>query len=252
MTSKPTERFSNRVENYIKYRPGYPAAIIDFLAAKCNLTPTTVIADVGFGTGLLAKLFLENGNKVLGLEPNPDMRTAGATLLENYPAFTPIAATAEATTLPDHSVDFVIAGQAFHWFQPQESYQEFTRILKPQGWVALVWNKRQTDTPFMAVYEQMLAHYGTDYKALHHHRLDDNEMMAIFGPELKHKTFDNYQHFNFEGLKGRLLSSSYAPLAGHPNHTAMLNGLKEIFDTYQKNDSVTFQYKTNIYYCQLK
>src|SRR6266446_9260655 len=112
--SAPTERFSNRVENYIRYRPGYPKEIIELLKAECGLFPQSVVADAGSGTGLLAKLFLENGNLVFGIEPNREMRAAGERLLQAYPRFTSIAGTAEATTLPGQSVDFVTAGQAFH------------------------------------------------------------------------------------------------------------------------------------------
>jgi ubiquinone/menaquinone biosynthesis C-methylase UbiE len=151
MMADPTRRFSSKVENYIKYRPDYPPAIIGALEAKCQLTPEAVIADIGSGTGKLTRLFLENGNPVFGVEPNQAMRQAGERLLQNYPRFTSIDGTAEATTLASTSIDFVTVGQALHWFKRDQTRLEFARILKPQGWVVLVWNSRQTDsTPFLA------------------------------------------------------------------------------------------------------
>ena len=127
----PTKRFSNRVENYLKYRPRYPAAIIPLLESECGLTPETLIADIGSGTGFMTEMFLRHGNRVIGVEPNAEMRSAGERLLTKYPKFSSVNATAEATALPDKSVDLIIAGQAFHWFYRQNTKIEFTRILKP-------------------------------------------------------------------------------------------------------------------------
>ena len=249
MTS-PTQRFSNRVENYIKYRPGYPAAIIDFLKADCYLTPTSIVADIGSGTGLLSKLFLDNGNTVLGLEPNNEMRTAGETLLKAYPNFVSINATAEATTLEDASVDFVCAGQAFHWFKAKLAQQEFRRILKPQGWIVLVWNERQQTSPFLAAYEQVLKRHCPEYKTVSHRRIEEQALTAFMGPGLKGAIFDNEQVLDYEGVKGRLLSSSYAPVEGQSGHKAMIRELQEIYDQYQEQGKVSFKYKTNVYYSQ--
>jgi SAM-dependent methyltransferase len=249
--TEPTERFSNRVDNYIKYRPGYPQDVIELLAANCHLTPASVVADLGSGTGLLAKLFLDNGNRVFGVEPNREMRTAGERLLGDYPNFTSIAATAETTTLPDNSVDFVTAGQSFHWFKPDAAYAEFQRILRPRGWVVLVWNTRQADTtPFLAAYEQLLERYALDYKSVFHQNVGD-QLTTLFGAGLKVATFANAQSFDFEGVKGRLLSSSYAPLAGHPNHQPMLAELQAIFQAHQVGGRIEFRYTTRVSYCQL-
>ncbi len=250
--TEPTKRFSNRVEYYLKYRPGYPPAIIELLRAECNLTPASVVADLGCGTGFLARLFLDHGNRVFGVEPNREMRTVGEQLLGHDPNFTSIAATAEATTLPDSSIDFVTAGQAFHWFKPDLATAEFQRILKPAGWVVLVWNERQTDSsPFLAAYEQLLRRYALDYKIVTHTSVDDSRLTALFGRGLKEATFANAQSFNFEGIKGRLLSSSYAPLAGHPQHQPMLAELQAIFRTHQLDGRIEFKYTTHVYYCQL-
>ncbi len=149
--------FSRRVENYIKYRPRYPQTIIALLQRECHLTTTAVIADIGSGTGLLTEVFLKNGHRVFGVEPDSEMRAAAEYLLQRYRHFTSISATAEATTLADHSVDVVTAGQAFHWFDREQARREFLRILVPNGYVVLVWNiQRTAGTPFLAALE----HFG--------------------------------------------------------------------------------------------
>ncbi len=150
-----TPYFTRLVENYIKYRPGYPQAIIDLLQRECSLTTKAIIADIGSGTGLLTELFLRNGHQVFGIEPHPAMRAAAQHLLQGYPRFTSIAATAEATTLADHSVDVVDAEQAFHWFDRERARREFARILVPKGWVVLAWNdQRTTGIPFLVALER--------------------------------------------------------------------------------------------------
>jgi SAM-dependent methyltransferase len=246
----PTRRFSSRVESYVKYRPHYPAAILDILTSECALSPASVVADVGSGTGILSELFLRNGNSVFGVEPNREMRAAGEALLKGYSQFTSIAGRAEATTLGDHTVDFVVAGQAFHWFDWQKARREFARILKPKGWVVLLWNFRHVSgTPFLEAYEQLLLTYGTDYEAVTHKQTDRGEVESFFGAgRFRGETFQNQQCFDFEGLKGRLLSSSYTLEAGHPRYEAMLRALESIFESHNVNSAVTFEYDTTVYY----
>ncbi|MDB6021858.1 MAG: Methyltransferase [Pedosphaera sp.] len=248
-----TQRFSSRVENYVKYRPGYPAAVVDFLKSECQLVPAHTIADVGSGTGKLTELFLQNGNRVIGIEPNKEMREAAERLLSAYPRFQSIAATAEATTLPDHSVDMITAGQAFHWFDRQKARQEFLHILKPAGWVVLIWNDRKTDASlFLAAYEEFLQTYGTDYLAVNHKNVDAEMIGSFFGAGgFKRATFPNEQIFDLGGLQGRLLSSSYAPEAGHPKHVPMLEALGAIFHQHAVNGKVRLECDTVIYYGRL-
>src|SRR5438876_8809599 len=232
--SRATERFSTRVENYVRFRPHYPREILDLLKADCELTADAVIADVGSGTGFLAELFLANGNQVFGIEPNREMRKAGEQSLRPYAKFTSVAASAEATALPEASVDFVTAGQAFHWFDRQRCRTEFRRILRPGGWVVLVWNDRRTDsTPFLAKYEQLLRNYGTDYANVDHKQIDVEVLRGFFGADPIKKSFPTSQQFDLPSLKGRLLSSSYVPDAGQPRHTEMLDALQRLFDKHQ-------------------
>ena len=249
----PTTRFSSRVENYVRYRPGYPAEIMDLLRAECGLKKDSPVADIGSGTGKLTELFLQNGNPVFGVEPNREMREAGEGQLKNFPGFRNVAGTAEATTLPDRSVEFITIGQAFYWFELDPCRVEFLRILQPGGWVVIIWNDRLVDaTPFLAVYEKFLHEFSTDYEQINHRRFNDGEAVRKFlGSRSNLKNFPNAQYFDFEGIKGRLLSSSYAPEAGHPKHEAMLVALKQIFEAYQQDGRVIFEYETHVYYGQL-
>ena len=241
------------MENYIRYRPHYPKAVIDLLCHECGLNRGSVIADIGSGTGILTELLLRNGNVVNAVEPNNEMREAAERLLGAFPNFLSIAGTAEATTLPERSVDILTAGQAFHWFKRAETRVEFVRVLKPGGWVALMWNDRNiSDRPFFKAYENLLVTYGTDYDAVGAKHVDDKIVGDFFAPaKFKRAQFPNQQEFDFEGLKGRLLSSSYAPEAGHPNHIPMLESLRTIFDQYQSGGKVIFEYDTTIYYGRL-
>ena len=248
----PTKRFSKRVENYIKYRPGYPAEIIPLLESECGLTPQSVIADLGSGTGLLTELFLKHGNKVFGVEPNADMRAAGEKLLARYPNFISVDAAAEATTLSDNSIDLIVAGQAFHWFDREKAKIEFKRILKPAGWVVLIWNGFRVETsPLNNGYQEIVLRYGTDYKEVAREitGVDVESFFATQPCKCAHFAFK--QVFDFEGLKGRLLSSSYAPESTDPNFERMIEELRALFDANQRDSKVDFNYETEVYYGQI-
>lgn len=245
------QRFTNRVADYVKYRPRYPEAVLEFLQDELGLTAEAVIADVGSGTGLLAEPFLKNGNRVYGVEPNQAMRAAAAAVLAGYAHFRSVDGAAEATTLPPTSVDFVTAGQSFHWFEPAPTRREFGRILKPGGWVALVWNAWKADaSPFLAAYEHLLETYAPDRHQVNRRNVTHQTFQEFFG-DYHQATFANEQRFDFAGLQGRLLSSSYAPLPDHPNYTPMLADLRHIFEEYHVAGQVRFEYDTEVYYGQL-
>jgi SAM-dependent methyltransferase len=245
-----TTRFSDRVADYVKYRPTYPIEILDLLAARCGLTPDSVVADIGSGTGILTKLFLENGNPVIGVEPNKEMREAGEHFLSEYGRFTSIDASADATRLPAGAIDLIVVGQAFHWFDRDKTRKEFLRILNPDGVVALLWNDRRTDaTTFLRDYEAMLHQYGTDYAEINHKNVQDKTVFApFFGGAFFEASFDNVQRFDFEGLMGRLHSSSYVPAKNHPNYAPLAKRAREIFDSNQIDGYVAFEYDTRVYY----
>jgi SAM-dependent methyltransferase len=247
---EPTRRFSNRVEDYIRYRPHYPREILDFLATDCGLTLESVIGDIGSGTGIFSELFLANGHRLFGIEPNREMREAGERLLRHFERFTSCAGTAEATSLPDQSVDFVTAGQAFHWFNRDRCRPEFCRVLRPSDWVVLTWNERRTDsTPFLAEYEQLLLEFATDYAKVDHRQIDGAALTGFFGVEPRRRSWRHYQEFDYEGLKGRLLSSSYAPARGQPRHEEMIGALKSLFDRRQESGRVKFEYEAIVFCC---
>lgn len=247
-----TQRFSSRVDDYIKYRPSYPPQVLATLQQECALTPASVIADVGSGTGILAELFLKNGNTVYGIEPNREMREAGERLQAQYPRFHSVDATAEATSLPGGSVDFITAGQAFHWFDHEKAHTEFARVLKPGGWVALVWNMRQVDTtPFLRDYEALLNSYGTDYNETRHRNVEDFYIEEFFGGSYHVAAFPSRQIFDYAALEGRLRSSSYTPEPGNPSFEPMIAALHSLFDRYQRDGAVAFEYDTRLYYGQL-
>lgn len=243
----PEERFSDRVENYIRYRPGYPEAVWHTLRTEAGLNPTSTVADIGSGTGISSMLLLQAGCVVHGVEPNAAMRHAAERILATEPNFKSVAGRADATTLPDSSVDLIVAAQAFHWFNTPETRQEFSRMLKPGGKVALIWNERQVDsTPFLIDYEALLLQYGTDYAAIRHENIDAAALASFYVGPYQSWSFENQQTFDFEGLKGRLLSCSYAPAPEHPQHEAMLTELRQIFERHQDKGEVAFRYVTRL------
>jgi SAM-dependent methyltransferase len=246
-----TSRFSDRVEHYIRYRPGYPPQVLEALKNECGLTPSHIFADIASGTGIWTRMLLQNGNAVWGVEPNPDMRQAGERLLAGFPNFTSVDGKAEATTLPHASVHFITAAQAAHWFDRERAPREFSRILKPGGWLVLLWNERETDsTPFLRDYEQLLLTYGTDYEDVRHERTTD-AVNEFFDPvPYEERVFPMLQEFEYEGVEGRLLSSSYAPGPGHPKHEPMLQQLRRIFEEHADAGRVSFLYKTRLYFGQ--
>jgi len=248
-----SNRFSNRVDNYIKYRPDYPHEVITFLKQEGILTRESVIADIGSGTGISAELFLKEGNVVYGVEPNKEMRQAAQKLLAGYKNFCSIDGSAEITMLPTEDIDIIIAGQAFHWFDKEKCKIEFMRIQKSNGITILMWNDRRTDnTPFLRAYEDFIQLFATDYKEVNHKNMDEKIFNDFFGEaNYALESFDNFQHFDFEGLKGRVLSSSYMPDENHTDFNFMMSVLKKIFNRFQENGKVTLEYDTKIYYGKL-
>ena len=245
----PTKRFSSRVENYARYRPSYPPAVLEVLRTGAGLTAGSVVADIGAGTGIFSEMLLKEGNAVFGVEPNDAMRQAAERLLAGFPRFTSVRGTAEATTLADSSVDAVTAAQAFHWFDRARTREEFRRVLKPGGTVALIWNVRQLEpTPFLREYEELLQCFGTDYVTVRQRDLDLADVREfIGGNDVKLTTLENAQTLDYEGAEGRLLSSSYAPELGHPNHEPMLAALREMFARYAEDGKVVFLYDTRVF-----
>ena len=246
------ERFSNRVENYVKYRPTYPPEVLNLFRDKMNLHTVSTVADIGAGTGISARIFLENGNRVFGVEPNAVMREAAKVFLKDYPNLTLVNGTSENTTLEDNSVDFIVAAQAFHWFKPAETRKEFKRILKNGGSVALIWNERQLDSmAFLKDYEKHLIEFGTDYETIRHDHITKETLRDFFQTAFAEAVFQNKQTVDFDGLKGRMLSASYVPSPENPRFPAMLKNLESLFAKHAENGRIDILYDTKIFYGQI-
>jgi SAM-dependent methyltransferase len=243
MSIDPTLRFTDRVGSYALYRPSYPAEIVALLQKDCGMTGESRIADIGCGTGLLAELFLKAGCEVVGVEPNAGMRESGIRQLAAYPRFQAVDGRAEATTLPAASVDFVAAGQAFHWFDPAAARTEILRMLKPGGHLVLVWNERAEGPGFQAAYDARVRRYAPEIN-----RIRTEDIDGVFGGRVwREVDFENRQVLDLAGLQGRLASSSYAPAPGTPAYEEMLDGLAALFAEYQRDGLVTLLYDTKVY-----
>ncbi len=245
----PTKRFSDRVENYVKYRPSYPPKVVDELLAKGVITTNSVIADIGSGTGKFSELLVKKGVKVFGIEPNEDMRKAGENFLSSYSIFQSLSGTAEATNLPEKSIDVITVAQAFHWFKIAETQKEFARILKPNGYIVLIWNDRDSEDAFQKEYDRLIIEYCPEYRLNDHRNISYHDLEIFYKTDEITKFECAYsQLFDFESLQGRLESSSYTPTRGEENYQPMIIKLKELHNKYQENGKVKFAYKTEMSY----
>jgi len=243
-----TERFSDRVADYVRHRPDYPPALLAWLRREHGVTPDWKVADVGAGTGISSKLFLDAGHAVTAVEPNAAMREAAVAWLGGQPQFRAVDGRADVTGLPDASVDLVTVAQAFHWFDPDTTRREFARILRPGGLAAIFWNSRRLiGTPFLEGYEALLKRHGTDYTSVAERYADDDSMRAWFGAGWRGTTrFEYKQLLDYDGLRGRLMSSSYVPKPGHAQHAPMIAALRELFERCQQDGRISFDYDTRI------
>ena len=251
LPAKPTtvERFSNRVKYYQKYRPSYPNTLMKCLLESQVLKTYSKIADIGSGTGLLSELFLKQGYEVQGIEPNSKMRQASESFLCRFPNFRSINGLAEKTTLNSCSVDLIVAGQSFHWFELKLARFEFNRILKKKGFVVVVWNELEKNrTNFLRKYEDLLLQYGLDYSRVGQQNVSETQIKTFFKPaNVQKHVLVNSQVFDLKGLIGRTLSSSFTPLFGHPSHQPMMAELRQLFTDQQEEGQVTFYYQTVVY-----
>ncbi|WP_274365846.1 class I SAM-dependent methyltransferase [Paenibacillus thermotolerans] len=244
------KRFSDRVDTYVKYRPSYPEEAIDYLYAAVGFTPGSTIADIGSGTGIFSKLLLSRGSRVIAVEPNEAMREAAVRALGQSEGFEALPGSAEATRLPDQAVDFIVCAQAFHWFDRSAARLEFGRILKPGGKAVLIWNSRLTHgSPFLEEYERLLHKFGTDYGKVNHRNITHDMLLSFFKQgTMQEARFTNRQLFDFDGLSGRLRSSSYSPTADHPSYEPMMAELRSLYDRHQQDGKVSFDYETEMYW----
>ncbi len=243
-----TQRFGNRVDDYIRYRPDYPPAVLDWLAAEFGLSAGQAVADVGSGTGIWTRRLLKRGLEAFAVEPNEPMRAAAERLLGGEPRFHSLAGTAEATGLPDACVDWLTAAQAFHWFDVDRARAEALRVLREPGHVALLWNERRSDTPFLAAYEALILELATDYTKVRHENVHtDDRLERFFGPaERRQAFFPNVQRLDLDGLTGRTLSASYMPARGQPRHEELLERLERLFAEHARGSVVEIVYDTDV------
>lgn len=244
---KPTERFSERVDHYVKYRPTYPAAMLQFMQQQFDLQPNSPIADVGAGTGILTALLLQEGYEVFAVEPNESMRSAAEKQLSRFASFRSVNGTGEATTLPDGSVELITVAQAFHWLQPEAARREFLRILQPGGHIALIWNYRTIHSDFGKAFEAIKQQHGRNYTGIR--KSHEPDLTSFFGDlGMAERSFLHSMHMDLQGLKGQLLSSSYMPLEHEPEFEAVMKDLQQVFEQYQQNGLATIEYESRIYY----
>ena len=243
-----TQRFSSRVEAYVRYRPGYPDALMQTLLQKALPGAEAVVADVGSGSGIFTRLLLQQKLKVFAIEPNDNMRQAAETMLADYPNFTSVDAPAEAITLADKSVELITAAQAFHWFNNAAAKSEFRRILKPDGRLALIWNKRKISQAFQQAYDAVLRTYAPEYGVVNHMSLSEADIAAFFADgQMEVLHFDNSQQLSFPALLGRLKSSSYCPAEDSPQYPSLVAELAALFEQFAIDAMIDFQYDTELY-----
>ena len=248
------QRFSSRAVDYARYRPGYPSAVLDLLREQCGLCPAQVIADIGSGTGLLSELFLKNGNRVIGVEPNLEMRRAGEQYLRPYGGFRSVDGCAEATTLPDASADFVTVGQAFHWFEPNAAHRELGRILRPGGCVVVLWNDRRLDEKQLTRdIDGLLERFCIDYKSVKDAYPEMGHLRSFFGGDnFSSRELPSEQLLDWDGLRGRLRSNSFCPAEDHSNFVPLMKELERVFRAHEQLGQVRLEYWTRVHFGQLQ
>jgi len=242
-------RFSDRVANYIRYRPSYPPELVTTILDELDNRGKPLVADLGSGTGIFTQLLLERGLKVYAIEPNTNMRLAAEEALADYGKLVSLAGDAENTGLDYASVDLITAAQAFHWFNNEPTRAEFARILKADGRLALVWNQRRLSQPFQQAYDALLRELAPDYGKVNHMNLSTDDIAGFFAAgTMQQRCFDNRQQLDFDSLRGRLESSSYCPEAGSKPYHRLLEALRRLFDEHAEDGLLAFDYDTQLYH----
>lgn len=249
----PKSRFTNRAEDYAKYRPSYPDEVIDRIVAELDNVPESVAVDVGAGTGISSRLLADRAIKVIAIEPNEAMRQAA----EAHPLVEFREGGAEDTGLDDASVDLVTCFQSFHWFDPEPTLKEFARILKPEGKLAVIWNNQNREDEFTNEYSKstkIASSYDTELRFGIEKFFSDlgqrgekfSQNSILFDSAL-HLVYSNQQILNLQALVGRALSNSYAPRS-EIGRNKLVRDLHQIHQRYADEHGLVYlQYKTNLY-----
>ncbi|EAR09921.1 class I SAM-dependent methyltransferase [Reinekea blandensis] len=242
-----SQRFTGRHTNYDRFRPGYPPELVERIEIVTNLSKNAEIADIGSGTGIFSGYFVEKGYSVTAVEPNDDMRAIAEKKLDSFKNFHSQPHQAEHTGIPDHSIDLIIAAQSFHWFDLNRTIDEFRRILRPGGYVALIWNQRSTHEPFQKAYDAVIQTYAQDYDSVNHQTLENSEYTQVFRKgQFEHHTWPYQQSFDLDGLIGRMRSSSYCPPETSTAYSDLLADINELFNRFQHQGKVAFNYKSSL------
>lgn len=250
---QPTERFTSRAAQYARYRPDYPAEALTVLELRCDLARGTRVAELGSGTGILTRHLLERGAEVFAVEPNAAMRAAAEAALQGMAGFHSVSGAAEATTLPQDSVELLVAAQAFHWFDVAAARTEALRIMRPGGSAALLWNERVRHADaFMDEYEALLRRHAPDYDAITRSRADPEAMRRFLGGHMEEICFPNAQLLDLAALEGRLQSATYAPEPGSPHFAPLKQGLRKLFERHAHEGRVRYPYETRVYFGRLR
>lgn len=240
--------FTGKMDDYSRYRPGYPQGIIQLLEKHASLTKDSVVADIGSGTGILSALFLHYGNMVFSVEPNRDMTARARRDLSGFPGFHPVDGTAENTGIEDGLIDIIVAGQSFHWFNREKAATEFRRILKPGGNIALIWNDRIPESTGMnADYERICKAFSPRYHGSGSSSVGEPAISEFFNGNYSIFILENAQSLDLEGIKGRYFSASYAIGKGDPDYDRLNHAFEDAFEKNRVGNTVQLRYETRIY-----
>ncbi|MBE6813160.1 MAG: class I SAM-dependent methyltransferase [Ruminococcaceae bacterium] len=248
MTTDNTQKFSGIAREYTQSRPGYAQALLDCLFENYGFSASSVVADVGSGTGKFAKQLLEKGCFVFGVEPNADMRGIAENELCRFDNFKSVDGTAEHTTLPDGSVDFVTVAQAFHWFDGVRFKEECLRILKPDGVVCLIWNTRKEDADINCQLYKIYEKYCPDFKGFHGGiKTHDERIRSFFDDNYEYLTFENPLYSDRDKFIKRSLSSSFSLKKGDRDFDSYIAELNALFDRFEVDGIAQVANQTVLY-----
>jgi len=245
--------FNGKASIYSRYRPDYPKDLLKMLEKETGFNRNWIVADIGSGTGIMSRLFLENGNHVYCIEPNDDMRSESIKLTSSFLKCKVLKGTAENTGLDTDSIDIIVAGQSFHWFDPVAAKKEMTRVLKPGGFAALIWNNRsERENSLSKEYDYICSKYSHNYQGTGNSRIESDTFITFFHNGFKKFETPNYQKLNLDGILGRYFSTSYALQPQDPEYGDAVESLKKLFRKFEKNGYATMEYETQIFLGQLK
>ena len=241
------DKFNHLADIYEKYRPSYPQKYVEDIIEKCHLNFESLVADIGAGTGILTRQLLHNNLKVVGVEPNPDMRKV-LKKLETNKNFRAIEGTAEHTNIENNNIDLVVVAQAFHWFDKEKFKEECKRILKPNGSVWILWNQLDENEEIVKEQKRIDDQYTNRFQEVNGilSATKKEEKIQGFFKDNRYETkvVDNPLENNKERFIGSNLSKSYSLKKEDTNYNNYIKAFGEVFDKYSENGMVIIPNKT--------